>query len=98
MAYPSPLRGGITAALLRRRVLAEQRKRFLHRGHELRREDNGGILLDRNLRHGLQRTQLKRDRMLRNDVGGLAKLDGSLILAFGGDDLGAALALGLGFL
>ena len=34
----------------------------------------------------------------RDDVGGFAELDRGLVLALGGDDLGAALALGLGFL
>jgi hypothetical protein len=61
-------------------------------------EDDGRILLDRNLRHRLQCAQLQRYRVLRDDVGGLAELYRRLILALGGDDLGAALALGLGFL
>ena len=38
------------------------------------------------------------DGMLRDDVGRLAELHRRLVFALGGDDLGAALALGLGFL
>src|SRR6202022_1757289 len=74
------------------------RDRRLHRGHELRREDDGGVFLDRDLRHGLQGAQLQRHRMLGDDVGRLTEFYCRLVLAFSSDDLGTALALGLGFL
>ena len=51
-----------SAALLRRRILRQQRDRLLHGGHELRGEDDGGVLLDRDLRHRLQGAQLQRHR------------------------------------
>ena len=64
----------------------------------MRGEDDGGVLLDRNLRHRLQGAELQRYRVLGDDVGGLAELYRRLIFTLGGNDLGAALALGLGFL
>ena len=53
---------------------------------------------DRDFRHGLQGAQLQRNGMLGDDVGRLAEFGRGLVFAFGGDDLGVALALGLGFL
>src|SRR5712671_242434 len=81
-----------------RRIPRQERDRFLHRRHELGGEDDGGILLDRYFRHGLQGAELKRYRVLRDDVGRLAELYRRLVFAFGGDDFGATLAFGLGFL
>ncbi len=78
------------------RVRLHHRERFLHRGHELRGEDDGRVLLGGDFGHRLQGSQLQRDGVLRDDVGGFAKLDGRLELALGGDNLGAALAFGLG--
>ena len=87
-----------SAAYFGAEILPQHRHRFLHRRHELRGEDDGGVLLDRDFRHGLQGAELQRDRVRGDDIGGLAEFDRRLIFAFGGDDLGAAFALGLGFL
>src|SRR5580704_4722260 len=101
-AWPKALvfRRALTAQtkLFRCGILRQQSDRFLHRRHELGREDDGGVFLDGDLGHGLQGTELQRHRMLGDDVGGFAELHRRLIFAFGGDDLGTALALGLGFL
>src|SRR5262249_53739416 len=72
----------------------ERRDSLVHRRHELGWKDNRRVLLDRDFSHGLQGAELKRDRVLCDDIRGFAELDRRLILAFGRNDLGAALALG----
>ena len=66
-------------------------------GHELGGEDYRRVFLGRYLGHGLERAQLERDRMRAHDVGGVGQLLRRLKFALGGDDFGAALALGFGF-
>jgi hypothetical protein len=58
-------------------------------------QDDGGVLVDGDLAHRLKEPQLQRRRALE-PVGGLPEALGGLVLALGGDDLGAALALALG--
>src|SRR5665811_2388859 len=60
------------------------------------REDGCGVVLRRNFNKGLQVAQLQCHRLGSHDVGRQGQLLRGLELAFGGDDLGAAFALGLG--
>src|SRR5215210_965494 len=59
------------------------------------RDDDGGVVLRGDLAQGLEQPELQRRRALE-DVGGLPQTLGGLVLALGGDDLGAPLALALG--
>ena len=74
----------------------------LQRLHPLRndvhrqREHYRGIFLHSNFHQRLQITQLDRRRFLLQHGRGLGQLGRRLKFAFGGDDLGAALALRLG--
>src|SRR5579875_1594667 len=89
---------GERAAGTRRRLLdlAPQERAQLGDGaHQRRREDDGRVLVDRDLDECLQVAQLKRQRVSDHHVGGHGELTGRQRLALGGDDLGALLTLGL---
>src|SRR4029077_19943815 len=60
------------------------------------REDDGGAALAGDIEQRAEIAQLHRLRHLGQDAGGLDQLLRRLLLAFGIDDLGTALALGLG--
>src|SRR5579859_5258871 len=60
------------------------------------REDRGRVLFGRDLRHRLEVAQLNGGGLGADDLGGHRQLFRGLELAFGVDDLGAALALGFG--
>jgi hypothetical protein len=62
---------------------------------ERQREDDRRVLVGADLQQGLQVAQLQRRRLAADDRGRAGELLGGLVLAFGVDDLGAALALGL---
>jgi hypothetical protein len=49
---------------------------LVHGRHELRGEDDRGIFLGRYFCHGLERTQLQRHEVRRNNVGSLAQFYG----------------------
>jgi hypothetical protein len=51
---------------------------LVHGRHELRGEDDRGIFLGRYFCHGLERTQLQRHEVRRNNVGSLAQVYGGL--------------------
>src|SRR6185295_3654307 len=70
------------------------------RGEQVQRqrEEGRGVPLRSHLPHRLEIPELHRDREAHEDLGGLAELGGGLELALRVDDLGAALALGLGLL
>ena len=58
----------------------------------------GRVVFAGNFAHGLQETQLQRNRLLAHHRGGLHHFFRGLKFAFGVDDLGAAFALGFGLL
>ena len=62
------------------------------------REDDGGVLLHADLGEGLQVAQLQGHGLGGHERGGVDQLGGGVELALGVDDLGAALAFGLGLL
>ena len=60
------------------------------------RQDDGRVLVGPDLEQRLQVAQLQRRGVAAHDLGGVEQALGGLELALGVDDLGAALALGLG--
>src|SRR5688572_4974799 len=60
------------------------------------REDDGAVLLGGDLGQGLQVAQLQGGRLAADDLGRVGELLAGAELAFGVDDLGPLLALGLG--
>src|SRR5437660_3654633 len=62
------------------------------------RKRSRGVMFAGNLAHGLQETELQRNRLLAHHRGGLHHFFGGLKFALGVDDLGAAFALGFGLL
>src|SRR5918992_4121044 len=72
----------------------EQRPQHVHR----EREEGGGVALGGDFPHGLEIAQLHGHRIPGEHLGGLGELGRRLELAVGVDDLGPALALGLGLL
>src|SRR6266545_4334602 len=87
-------RSRLAAAVAAAADPVEQRADQVHR----QREEGGGVPLGGDLPHRLQIAQLHGDRKAHEDLRGLAELGGGLELALGVDDLGPALALGLGLL
>src|SRR5258707_12838563 len=90
-SYRSPLIGTPTSLLaVRRETRPDDRLEQVDRDREHRR----GVVLGRDLGEGLEVAELHRERLRGEDPGGLGELLAGLELAFGVDDLGAALALG----
>src|SRR5664279_2060088 len=77
-------------------LAGQEGSEFADRAHQRSREDDGGVLVDADLDHGLKVTQLQRQRVRHHRVGGLTQGCRGEGLAFGVDDLGALLALRLG--
>src|SRR5262249_5722583 len=78
------------------RALRLGRLGFSKRSEEIERDGKKGrgVMFAGNFAHGLEKTQLERDRLLAHHRGGLHHFLGGLKSAFGIDHLGAALALG----
>src|ERR1035437_6749817 len=62
------------------------------------REDDGGVLFDADVGEGLEIAELQGHGLSSHERGGFDELGRGVELAFGVDDLGAALALSLGLL
>ncbi len=81
------------SSLVRSIVCGVLRQCFVEQVHELhgKREDDGGVLLDTDLGEGLEVAELEGHGLGGHEGGGVDQLGGGVELAFGVDDLGAAL-------
>src|SRR5664279_5253964 len=77
-------------------LAGEEGTELADRAHQRSREDDGGVLVDADLDHGLKVAQLQRQGVRHHRVGGLTECCRGEGLAFGVDGLGALLALRLG--
>src|ERR1700733_8938216 len=74
-------------------LAGQERAELGDRAHQGRREDDGRVLVDRNLDQGLEVAQLQGERVGHHHVRSDRELAGGERFALGGDDLGALLAL-----